>query len=115
MYLAEELVDLEGKRLPMAGLIPGAVTMTRNLQNFGYCVAETGESRSYHGHEFHYSRWEREEECSNRWQVRRRRGGGSRSEGYRANGLRASYVHFFWKQSRGLLDHVFPENEEVRS
>ena len=115
MYLAEEIVELTGKRLPMAGLVPGAVTMTRNLQNFGYCLAETNESKApYHGHEFHYSRWEREEECSNRWQVRRRRGGPGRSEGYQAHRLQASYVHLFWKQSPGLFSHFLTDNEEVR-
>jgi len=115
MYLAEEMIDLAGNRFTMAGLLPGAVTMTQNLQNFGYCVAETNESKTYHGHEFHYSRWQREEECSNRWRVRRRRGGPSRSEGYQAHRLQASYVHLFWKQSPGLLSHFLSDNGEVRS
>jgi cobyrinic acid a,c-diamide synthase len=116
MYLADEIVELTGKRLPMAGLVPGAVTMTRNLQNFGYCVAETNKSEApYHGHEFHYSRWEREEQCSNRWQVRRRRGGPGRSEGYQARRLHASYVHLFWKQSPGLLSHLLSDNREIQS
>ena len=115
MYLAQELVDLAGNRLAMAGLVPGAVTMTRSLQNFGYCVAETIGSHSYHGHEFHYSRWDREQECANRWRVRRRRGGSSRMEGYQAHLLHASYVHLFWKKSLGLLDHFFPAEMEVRS
>ena len=115
MYLAGEIIDLTGKHLPMAGLVPGAVTMTRNLQNFGYCLAETNESEApYHGHEFHCSRWEREEECSNRWQVRRRRGGPGRSEGYQAHRLHASYVHLFWKQSPGLLSHFLSDAEEAR-
>lgn len=115
MYLAEEIIELSGKRHSMVGIVPGAVTMTRNLQNFGYCVAETSESETYHGHEFHYSSWDREEECSNRWRVRRRRGGPGRSEGYQAHHLQASYVHLFWKQSPGFLAHFLPDGAEVRS
>jgi len=114
MYLAEELIELGGKRHPMVGVVPGAVIMTRTLQNFGYCVAETSESQAYHGHEFHYSRWEREEECSNRWRVGRRRGGPRRSEGYQAHRLHASYVHLFWKQNPGFLNHFLTEKIEVK-
>jgi len=115
MYLAEEIIELSGKRHSMVGVVPGAVAMTRTLQNFGYCVAETNESKTYHGHEFHYSRWEREAECSNRWRVGRRRGGPRRSEGYQAHRLQASYVHLFWKQSPGFLSHFMPENMETQS
>ena len=115
MYLAEEIIELSGKRHAMVGVVPGAVAMTRSLQNFGYCVAETSESKTCHGHEFHYSRWDREEECANRWQVRRRRGGPGRPEGYQAHRLQASYVHLFWKQSPGFLSHFLSNNMEVQS
>jgi cobyrinic acid a,c-diamide synthase len=116
MYLAEDLIQLNGTRHPMVGLIPGGVTMTSKLQNFGYCMACTDDADgSYRGHEFHYSRWEREGECSNRWQVSRRRGGATRSEGYQAHRLHASYVHLFWKQCPGLLHHFMSDVHEAKS
>jgi cobyrinic acid a,c-diamide synthase len=62
MALTEALIDLDGVRHPMAGLVPGAVKMTQRLASLGYRRAtalvdtpllRTGES--LRGHEFHYS------------------------------------------------------------
>lgn len=96
MLLAESIVTLDGKRFPMAGVLPGAVEMTRSLQNFGYCtVSEPGEEPHY-GHEFHYSRWNEEGTLANAWEVARRRNGKSRREGFRRQNLHASYVHLYF-------------------
>jgi cobyrinic acid a,c-diamide synthase len=61
MYLAEELI-WEGKKFPMAGVLPVVVGVSKKPQGHGYTVAETVKSNSYfsvgqilHGHEFHYS------------------------------------------------------------
>lgn len=64
MYLTQAIVDLEGRRHAMVGLLPGHSTMVGRL-TLGYREAEAGtESWFLHrgerirGHEFHYSRWE---------------------------------------------------------
>lgn len=96
MLLSEAILTLEGERFPMAGVVPGAVEMTRALQNFGYCsVSQPGEAPHY-GHEFHYSRWSEEGARANAWEVARRRNGVSRREGFRQQNLHASYVHLYF-------------------
>lgn len=104
--------------LAMLGLIPGRVTMTDRLQNFGYCEASgigsaatestavsstpagTPSAGSWllrpgetvRGHEFHYSRWDGEG-MSPACAARRRRTGTERPEGYADSRIHASYVH----------------------
>ncbi|MBV9491369.1 MAG: cobyrinate a,c-diamide synthase, partial [Verrucomicrobia bacterium] len=39
MLLAEALLTPDGRRFPMAGVLPGDVEMTPRLQHFGYCRA----------------------------------------------------------------------------
>jgi cobyrinic acid a,c-diamide synthase len=89
--------------LSMIGLIPGRVTMTDRLQNFGYCEAQgrgsflVREGETIRGHEFHYSTWDGEgkdgEGQSPALFVRRRRTGSERPEGYASGLIHASYVH----------------------
>jgi cobyrinic acid a,c-diamide synthase len=84
--------------LSRIGLIPGQVTMTDRLQNFGYCEAQgqgsflVREGEKVRGHEFHYSAWDGEGQ-SPALLVRRRRTGSERPEGYASGLIHASYVH----------------------
>jgi cobyrinic acid a,c-diamide synthase len=96
MLLSEAIITLDGDRFPMAGVVPGAVEMTRSLQNFGYCSASEPSGESHHGHEFHYSRWSAEGAQANAWDVTRRRTGTGRREGFRQQNLHASYVHLYF-------------------
>lgn len=66
MYLCQELIDLEGKAYPLAGVFPATVRMQSRLSRLGYrqprlamdCLwGKKGEV--LHGHEFHYSVIER--------------------------------------------------------
>lgn len=57
MYLLEYLVDGEGRRWPMAGLLPGGSTLGRRFAALGYRTATGGWLKGIaHGHEFHYAR-----------------------------------------------------------
>jgi cobyrinic acid a,c-diamide synthase len=106
MWLAEELVSRSGRYFPMVGVIPGAVEMTPGLQHFGYCeCSELGgaQSETFRGHEFHHSRWTAEPDLANLWTVGRKRTGATRREGFRKNGLHASYVHLYFPTSRAVL------------
>ena len=93
--------------LTMIGLIPGRVSMTDRLQNFGYCEA-TGvgsflvrPGEAVRGHEFHYSTWDGEG-LQPAFHVRRRRTGAERAEGFGSETIHASYVHVHFLSCRRL-------------
>ena len=106
MLLAEELITLDRKVYPMAGVIPGAVQMTESLKHFGYCVCSAAERKAdtqFRGHEFHHSLWAGEPEYANLWTVRRKRTGRTRREGFSRENLHASYVHLHFRTSGAVL------------
>jgi cobyrinic acid a,c-diamide synthase len=106
MLLAEELITLDRKVYPMAGVIPGAVQMTESLKHFGYCVCSAAERTAdppFRGHEFHHSLWAGEPEYANLWTVRRKRTGRTRREGFARENLHASYVHLHFRTSGAVL------------
>jgi cobyrinic acid a,c-diamide synthase len=111
MFLAEDLVGLDGRRFPMVGALPGPVEMMDQLQYFGYCrtsnLAGAGEIE-FHGHEFHHSRWCAEPECANLWEVTRKRNARRRREGFASGRLHASYVHLYFPASAPVLERLFP-------
>jgi cobyrinic acid a,c-diamide synthase len=117
MLLAEELITLDQKAYPMAGVIPGAVQMTASLKYFGYCICSewktgsafasygaTGPDHCFHGHEFHHSVWSGEPEQANLWSVQRKRTGGFRREGFFIPNLHASYVHLHFRTSGPVIE-----------
>jgi cobyrinic acid a,c-diamide synthase len=109
MLLSQELVDLKGKRFPMAGVIPGKVEMTATRQHFGYCACmeyAPAPAATFRGHEFHHSRWLGEQEFANLWTVRRKRQRTTRTEGFRVRGLHASYVHLYFSESESVIAHL---------
>jgi cobyrinic acid a,c-diamide synthase len=109
MLLANELITLDQKAYPMAGVIPGAVQMTKSLKHFGYCIcseSKTIPDRFFHGHEFHHSLWSGEPEHANLWSVRRKRGDTFRREGLSMSNLHASYVHLHFRTSSPILERL---------
>jgi cobyrinic acid a,c-diamide synthase len=116
MLLSQELVDLKGKRFPMAGVIPGNVEMTPVHQHFGYCEClryEPSPTTTFRGHEFHHSRWLGEEEFANLWTVRRKRLGTERIEGFQKGGLHASYVHLYFSESERVIAPLVRQEEAI--
>lgn len=107
MLLANELITLDQKAYPMAGVIPGAIQMTKALKHFGYCIcseSKTSPGRFFHGHEFHHSLWSGEPEHANLWSVRRKRGDTVRREGLSMSNLHASYVHLHFRTGSPILE-----------
>jgi cobyrinic acid a,c-diamide synthase len=100
MYLTEAIIDLEGQRHPMAGLVPGLTRMQPQLMSLGYRVVEAlannfllPQGACTRGHEFHWSLWENPADIPV-WRLHpRRQGDSSRLEGYFRDNLVASYVH----------------------
>ncbi len=110
MFLAEQLVTREGKRFPATGVIPGSIEMSDRLQYFGYCECSglrESPGAIFHGHEFHYSRWQGETEFSNLWAARKKRSRSVRREGFRRANLKASYVHLYFPSSEAALSQLF--------
>ncbi len=92
MLLFEHLVDLEGRRHAMTGLLPGETAMQPKLQALALQGVELpqGELR---GHSFHHSRLQTSLEPL--WHARTQRG--SRGEAvFRKGALTASYIHFYF-------------------
>ena len=105
MYLTEAIVDLDGRRHALAGLLPGTSIMSgkltlgyRRVQPAGDCwLLDEGET--VHGHEFHYSSWEdRPTDVPPAYFLRSATGSDEpHPEGARLENLLASYVHLhFW-------------------
>lgn len=114
MLLADSLRLLNGDEYPMAGVIPGTVSMTSKLQHFGYSEATpTNHPESWRGHEFHHSKWEQETSRANAWTVTKRNRIGSRLEGYRYRNLHASYIHLYFPKVAPLLSELFFKKEHV--
>ncbi len=105
MYLTEAIVDQEGRRYPMVGVLPGHSAMTGRL-TLGYRLAEAATTgwllragERVRGHEFHYSSWEgRPDGLPPAYRLLPRDGRGRpRPEGARVRNVWASYVHLhFW-------------------
>jgi cobyrinic acid a,c-diamide synthase len=113
MVLTQGLIDCEGRRWPMAGLIPGVARMTDKLAALGYRHAAalhanllTAGGDELRGHEFRYSTWVCDEPIAGAdraWQVR-----GTRTEapadsgGFVSGNLLASYLHIHFAQRAGI-------------
>ena len=106
MLLTDSLKVHSGKCYSMAGVVPGTVEMTKQLQNFGYCKIDLPKSGEVRGHEFHYSRWSEETKRANLWEVTRHSTGVSRREGYRTSNLHASYVHLYFPQAAIFIREI---------
>jgi cobyrinic acid a,c-diamide synthase len=92
MVLFEHLVDLNGRRHTMAGLLPGETAMQPTLQALALQSIDfpQGELR---GHSFHHSRLQTSLQPA--WRGRTQRGGIGEAV-FRQGPLTASYVHFYW-------------------
>ena len=113
MLLAETLIDLDGRRWPLAGLVPGTVRMTPQLAALGYRHATAlsdnllaPEGTTLRGHEFHYSVWEPPAGIQPAWML-----GGTTPDspsapgGFAAGSLLASYLHIHFGQDPALAAH----------
>jgi cobyrinic acid a,c-diamide synthase len=113
MVLTQGLIDGEGRRWPMAGLIPGVARMTEKLAALGYRHAAalrpnllTEGGAELRGHEFRYSTWVCDEPIAGddiAWQVRGTRAEGpADSGGFASGNLLASYLHIHFAQRPGI-------------
>lgn len=113
MYLGRELADLEGRRWPMAGLLPLSFTMLPRLRSLGYrevvFQAHTPlgpAGATARGHEFHYSEISTQEPDpatnDDLYQASGRRGPQADCRGYQRGNVLASYVHLHFGSNPAL-------------
>ncbi|PKM81918.1 MAG: cobyrinic acid a,c-diamide synthase [Firmicutes bacterium HGW-Firmicutes-14] len=101
MYLSASIVDFEGTRYPMVGLVPASCIMEKKLVGMGYVEAESltenilaPAGKKARGHEFHYSRIEPETaDFSWAYRLGRNRYRETVMDGYSEGSVLASYVH----------------------
>ena len=112
MVLTEALVDLDGRRWPMVGLVPGVARMTDKLAALGYRHATAladnllvPSGTTLRGHEFHYSVWDAPDRALAHaaWRLRGARADSPETcAGYAERGLLASYLHLPFAQDPAL-------------
>ncbi|MGB0258900.1 MAG: hypothetical protein ACPGES_09630, partial [Coraliomargarita sp.] len=104
--LLSEAIQTEIESFPMCGIVPGKIIFTKQLQHFGYSHVHHALG-TFRGHEFHYSRWDREAELANLWEVEKAASGKRRMEGYRAPNLHASYIHLNFREAASIFQNLF--------
>jgi len=104
MALAGELTDADGQTWPMAGLLPGAVTMGTRLAGLGAQGLDTPQGQ-LRGHTFHYSRLETPV-APLRHTVRNP--AGTQGEAvYQVGSLTASYFHGYFASNPQAVAGLF--------
>lgn len=106
MTLSRFIEDWNGKKWPMAGILPFGTRMLKRRKALGYVEVELtersmlgDEGTTIRGHEFHYSEICEEDKVSRLdtiYKVSRRKGDTPRREGYAVGNSIASYVHQHW-------------------
>ena len=93
MALADTLVDVHGASWPMAGLLPGAVSMQARLAGLGMQSLPTSQGE-VRGHTFHYSRFDTP--LAPHAHTTRQRDGSAGEAVYVRGALHASYFHAYF-------------------
>ncbi|WP_230500382.1 cobyrinate a,c-diamide synthase [Sutcliffiella rhizosphaerae] len=119
MYLANELVKVDGKSHEMIGIIPGTVVMQQHLAALGYreiqgigdnFLLQKGEIAR--GHEFHYSTFHPVGANPKAYEVKGTRG--AAQEGYLLDNLVAGYTHLHFASQPKLVDNWIQRCLEVK-
>ena len=104
MALADELTDPDGRRWPMAGLLPGVVRMQARLAGLGAQALDTP-AGALRGHTFHYSRLETPLAPSAH--TVRHPAGTPGEAVYRVGSLTASYFHGYFASNPQAVASLF--------
>jgi cobyrinic acid a,c-diamide synthase len=125
MYLCKDLEAVDGKRYPMAGLLPAATKMHAGLQALSYVNVTLKEDSlwglagdSVRGHEFHHSTLTASPAGTEGWRcvysMKKRWLDAPVEEGFQKGNLLASYTHLHLPSRPGTLEHFvqFCEKKE---
>lgn len=110
MYMADELIDLQNKHFPMAGVFPATIGMNNKLSRLGYreatltqdCMLGECGDRLY-GHEFHYSAIkEIDPGVATVFELQ-----DGRKEGYVIHNVLGGYLHLHFGQSEKGIESFY--------
>ncbi len=114
MYLTEAIRTVEGKDLPMVGVLPATALMLPRLSALGYTDVEVQKQNTLlpvgriRGHEFHYSQLEKhasfDEQIMPIYAVRKRATDTPRDEGFLYKRCLASYIHLHFGSNPQLAE-----------
>jgi len=104
IYLSRSLQTIDGKRYPLAGLLPANTRMLNRKKSLGFVEVTLKEDSLWgakgttlRGHEFHYSELTEDPSVNPDWgtiyRVRRPLSGPATDEGFQCGRILASYVH----------------------
>ncbi len=100
MVLGEALIDADGRRHPMAGLLPLVTSFAERRLSLGYRRASLLASgplgaagQCFRGHEFHYATVVREEAADRLWSVADAAGADLGRHGLRRGSAFGSFIH----------------------
>jgi cobyrinic acid a,c-diamide synthase len=116
MYLCRDLETVEGKRYPMAGLLPAATKMHRGLQALSYVSVTLKEDSLWgragdtvRGHEFHYSTLTANPAGIEGWRpvysMKKRWDDSPVEEGFQKGNILASYLHLHLPSRPAALEY----------
>jgi len=103
MYLMKSITDLSGKVFYMTGVINNKAVMSQKLQTVGYVAAEQikntifgKKTLKFHGHEFHFSTAETDENNA-AFTIKKMRTGATYTAGFTNKNILASYLHLHFR------------------
>jgi cobyrinic acid a,c-diamide synthase len=116
MYLCREMETVDGKRHPMAGLLPAATKMHAALQALSYVDVTLKEDSLWgkrgdkvRGHEFHHSTLTANPSGDEGWRsvysMRKHRIDAPVEEGFQKGNILASYAHLHLPSRPAALEH----------
>jgi cobyrinic acid a,c-diamide synthase len=116
MYLCREMETVDGKRHPMAGLLPAGTKMHAGLQALSYVNVTLKEDSlwghagdSVRGHEFHHSKLTENPAGVEGWRcvysMKKRWADDPVEEGFQEGKVLASYAHLHLPSSPRALEH----------
>lgn len=113
MLLGRELLDLEGVRHPMLGLLPLSTRMTGRRRSLGYVEATAARDSllapagaAWRGHEFHYSAVEPDAGAESCWTLRKSLAAESTADGWQRGTTLAGYLHTHFAAAPALLNRL---------
>ncbi len=115
MYLTQEIVDFDGQRYKMVGVIPASCSMQSKLQTVGYVEATAltdtvlcDAGQCIRGHEFHFSLMEnhgKAEDFPWAFEFKKTRTGAVYPGGYAKGNVLASYLHMHFAGNEEGAEH----------
>jgi cobyrinic acid a,c-diamide synthase len=116
MYLGRSLTSLDGTKHALAGVLPIETQMLKKLRSLSYTEVQWNDDSLWgprgtivRGHEFHYSEITHDVSAAAGWRklydIRRRYGDRSESEGFGKGRILASYIHLHFASQPQAIRH----------